>query len=210
MIRLNYFCVVEGQQEAMYLKHISSLLQNRPQRVVNFSIKVGNAGELKKSLVEYDKVCLFDHDFNRNEFENNLRICLLLNSGRKKNDAVVDHAYSSICFDLWLALHKKFLNRSAKSAKEYANDVRKLYHLSKEADIKSKEIMGKILSQITLDDVITAILNAERIRNGKTEESKFYVNNTNYYYQDPDFSIHIFLRKVLEKSGINIKDGVLD
>lgn len=203
MIRLNYFCVVEGQQEKMYLEHISSLLRDFPQRTVSFNIRIGNAGEIKKLLVEYDKVCLFDHDFNRNEFENNLKTCLQLNKGRKKNSAVVDHAYSSICFDLWLVLHKKFISRSANSPREYVNDVRDLYSLSEEADIKSREAMAKILNQITLEDVKTAILNAERIRNSKTEEDKFYVNDT-FYYRDPDFSVNAFLKKVLVRSGIDI------
>ena len=204
MIRLNYFCVVEGQQEEMYLEHISSLLRDFPKRTVKFNIKIGNAGELEKSPFDYDKVCLFDHDFNQIEFENNLKICLQLNSHRKKNEAVIDHAYSSICFDLWLVLHKKFISRPATSPQEYVNDVRKLYGLSREDNIKSKDVIEKILKQITLDDVKTAILNAERIRNSKTEESKIYVNNTDYYYQDPDFSIHVFLRKVLEKLGVDI------
>lgn len=150
MIKLNYFCVVEGQQEKMYLEHISSLLRDFPKRSVSFNIKIGNAGELKK-----------------------------------------------------------FLSRSANSAKEYVNDVRDVYALSKEADIKSRDTMGKILKQITLDDVKTAILNAERICNDKTEKDKLYIDDT-YYYHDPDFSIHIFLKKVLEKSGIDIhiKDNV--
>lgn len=93
--------------------------------------------------------------------------CLKLNAKRNKNDTVVDHAYSSICFDLWLVLHKKFVNRSARSAKEYIVDVREVYSLSKEANIKSKKIMEQILAQITLDDVKTAILNIERFRNSK-------------------------------------------
>lgn len=204
MIRLNCFCAVEGQQEEMYLKHISSLLRDFPHRTVSFKPKIGNADELKKSLVDYDKACLFDHDFKKDEFENNLKICLKLNAKRKKNDTAVDHAYSSICFDLWLVLHKKFVSRPAGSAKEYIDDVREAYSLSKEADIKSKEIIEQILVQITLDDVKTAILNAERIRKSKLEDSKLYVTDTDYYYPDPDFSIDIFLKKVLEKSGIDI------
>ena len=204
MIRLNYFCVVEGQQEKMYLEHLSSLLRGLSKRTVNFNIKIGNAGELKKYCVDYDKVCLFDHDFNENEFENNLRTCLKLNAKRKKNDAAVDHAYSSICFDLWLVLHKEFVSRPAVSTKEYFDDVRRLYNLQKGANIKSEEMMKKIVAQITLDDVKTAIHNAERIRKSKPKGSENYVTGTDYYYNDPDFSIDNFLKKVLEKSGIDI------
>lgn len=185
----------------MYLKHVSSLLQDFPTRTVNFSIKIGNADELKNVYVDYDKVCLFDHDFNKGEFENNLKTCLQLNRSRKKNSAVVDHAYSSICFDLWLVLHKKFISRPAKSPKEYLDDVRDLYSLPNETDIKSKKAMEQILAQITLEDVKTAIRNAERIRNSKMENDKFYVNNT-YYYNDPDFSIHIFLKRYLKNQKL--------
>lgn len=204
MIRLNYFCVVEGQQEEMYLKHISSLLRDYPERVIKFNSIIGNANELNKRDVDYDKVCLFDHDFNKEKFENNLKICLKLNAKRKKNDAAVNHAYSSICFDLWLLLHKKFVSRPARNAKEYIDDVREEYFLPKEADIKSKEIIDQILAQITLDHVKTAIHNAERIRKSKLENSKLYVTDTDYYYPDPYFSIDVFLKTVLEKSGIDI------
>ena len=133
-----------------------------------------------------------------------MRTCLKLN-GIRKNGVEVDHAYSNICFDLLLVLHKAFLSRSANSAKEYVNDVRELYSLSNEADIKSREVMMKILAQITLDDVKTAIFNAEGIRKNKTEDSKIIINDTDYYYHDPDFSINIFLKKVLEKSGIDMQ-----
>lgn len=205
MIRLNYFCVVEGQQEKMYLEHVSSLLNDFPKRTVSFKTKIGNADELKKSLVEYDKACLFDHDFNQVEFENNMRKCLELNAKRKKNDMIVEHAYSNICFDLWLVLHKKYVCRPATSTKEYIDDVRDAYSLSEEANIKNKKVMEQILAQITLDDIKTAILNAERIRKSKTEDSKINVTGTDYYYyHDPDFSIDIFLKKILEKSGIDI------
>ena len=37
MYRKTYFCVCEGQQEEMYLKHIAFLLKKFPERVVTFN-----------------------------------------------------------------------------------------------------------------------------------------------------------------------------
>ena len=36
MYRKTYFCVCDGQQEEMYLKHVAFLLKKIPERVVTF------------------------------------------------------------------------------------------------------------------------------------------------------------------------------
>ncbi len=205
----NYFCVVEGQQEVLYLKRIAKLLTNFPDRIVNFNTRIGDAYTLdrKQSLPDYDKVCLFDHDFKPNEFEHNLNTCIRLDlksKGTKKSTGHrVYHAYSNICFDLWLVLHKKYTSRLVNSADGYVNDVRRIYSLPKDADIKGEDVIEKIVSQISLDDVRTAILNAQRIRKSKLPTDELLTNENNPYYTQPDFSIDVFLNTVLKESGFN-------
>ena len=169
-----YRCVVEGQQERLYLNHISNLLTDFPKSTVTFNISEGNANELTKSYVEYDSACLFDFDFNKSEFENNMLICIKENNKNakrsKKTRNCVFHAYSNVCFDLWLILHKKDYFSCVAASDSYVSEVRRTYGLSNEADIKDKKIMEKILSQITLDDVKSAIMRAQKIKSRNIEK----------------------------------------
>ncbi len=205
MIVKNYFCAVEGQQEEIYLRRVQSLLTQRPKKILNFNIAEGNAEKLN-NYFEYDHACLFDHDCNKAEFENNLKTCVLLNAKnrgtRKKPGVKYYHAYSSICFDLWLVLHKKYLNRSVSYPDGYVKDVINLYSLDKEADIKSKSVMEKIVKQIEIDDIKAAISNAGKIRKSKFEKDKIFVSGTNeFYYDNPDFSLDLFMQNVLTEMG---------
>lgn len=209
-IRRNYFCVVEGQQEIIYLKRIAELFTNFPERVVKFNPVIGNADKLnrKKSLPDYDRVCFFDHDFNQVEFERNLNTCIKLDSKRKRTKNCPGyrtyHAYSNICFDLWLILHREqgYTTRLVSSADGYIDDVKKIYSLGKDADIKEEKVMEKIVSQISLDDVRTAIANAQRIRKSKLTSDKILTDESNSYYPPPDFSIDMFLNTVLKEAGL--------
>lgn len=206
-IRKNYFCVVEGQQEIIYLKRIAALLTNFPEKVVTFNTKLGDANKLYKgsSLPDYDRACFFDHDFKKVEFERNLDTCIELDL--KKKDHKTYHAYSNICFDLWLVLHKEYTTRLVSSADGYVKDVRRLYSLNDNTDIKAEDVMNKIVSQISLDEVRTAVANAQRIRNSKTSSDKKFTAEGHLYYSSPDFSIDIFLNNVLKETGLENTDS---
>ena len=200
MYRKTYRCVVEGQQESMYLNHIANLVKDFPKTVVTFNISEGNAFELTKSYIEYDSVCLFDYDFNKNQFEQNLATCENLNNknkpGKRKNGRYVHHAYSNVCFDLWLLLHKKDFARTVFKNNGYVDEIISVYHLPKGSDIKNSKVIATILSQISLDDVKAAIKRADRIKRSKDFRDAHHVNST-VYYNNPDLSIHEFISKVI-------------
>lgn len=50
MYRKTYFCVCEGQQEGMYLKHVAFLLKKFPERVVTFNTTQGSSERLRKAI----------------------------------------------------------------------------------------------------------------------------------------------------------------
>lgn len=208
MNRLNYFCVVEGQQEEMYLKRFAELLSDFPRQTVTFNTVINNAEQLRRSYAEYDKVCLFDHDFKPMEFERSIKTCLELDADtNRRTGQRVWHAYSSICFDLWLVLHKEFIGRSANSPKEYIPDVIRVYDLPKGADIKQAKVIERIVKQIELEDIKRAVSNVRKIRKDKLPKDKCFIAGTSggfFYYSDPDFSIDIFVEHVMEKMGIKI------
>ena len=201
MYRKTYRCVVEGQQEDLYLQHLAKLLTKFPQTVVKFNISEGNAYELTKSYVEYDSACLFDYDFNKSEFELNLTTCATLNRKNqkksKKQSTRVYHAYTSVCFDLWLVLHKKDYFASVFNNDAYVKDVIEIYNLPKGSDIKNAKVIGTILSQITLEDVKSAISRAKLICSRKLPTDAIKVD-TEKYFDNPDLSIHRFIETVIK------------
>lgn len=195
---INYFCVVEGQQEELYIHHLAKLLNNCSKKRFNFNVKIGKLRDLEKSYVDYDAVFIFDYDFNDIEFERNLSGCINLNKKNKRIKKNIYHAYSSACFDLWLILHKKNFNAPVSKAQGYINEVRYTFNLDSEADIKSREIIEKILKQITLDDVKKAVERAEKIHDEKLPNDKININGE-IYYPNPDFSIHKFIGIIINQ-----------
>lgn len=198
--RKTYRCIVEGQQEYLYLQHLAKLVKKFPEIVVKFNISEGNAYELTKTYIDYDSACLFDYDFNKTEFESNLLTCAKLNHKNKKKSekqtSRVYHAYTNVCFDLWLVLHKKDHFASVSSNDAYVKDIIELYNLPKDSDIKSKKIIETILSQITLEDVKNAISRAKQICNRKLPSDAIKINFEKYF-DNPDLSIHNFIEAVI-------------
>lgn len=195
---INYFCVVEGQQEELYIHHLAKLLNKFSEKRFNFNIKIGKLRDLEKSYVDYDSVLIFDYDFKDAEFERNLSGCINLNKKNKRAKKNVYHAYSSACFDLWLILHKKNFNAPVSKPQGYVNEVRNTFNLDSEADIKSREIIEKILEQITLDDVKKAVERAAKIHKEKLPCDATHINGE-IYYPNPDFSIHKFISTVINQ-----------
>lgn len=103
-------------------------------------------------------------------------------------------------FDLWLILHKEEYNKGVSRNDAYVSDVRRIFGLKPTVDIKNEDVIKKILSQITLDDVKAAIRRAETIRKSKVKTDSTKIGNTTIY-ANPDFSIHEFLREVLKDCG---------
>jgi len=201
MYRKTYFCVCDGQQEEMYLKHVAFLLKIFPERVVTFNTTRGSAERLKKNYTDYDNAALFDYDFKDTEFRQNIIICeQLRRKSRREKGKNVYHAYSNVNIDLWFILHKEDFNRPVASNDAYVVDVRRIYGLNREADIKERGNLERILRQITLEDVRHAIRRADQIRAGKLESDCFMVESV-ACYDNPDFSLHDFLKIVLQDCG---------
>lgn len=202
--RKTYLCICEGQQERMYFDHLAKLIKDFPKKVVKFNTFIDSPHRLEKRYEEYDSAAIFDYDFNETEFYRNIEICNQLNKKlkptKRNSGRHIYHAYSNVNFDLWLILHKQDYNKRVSKNDAYINDVRRVYGLKRADDIKSEDVINKILGQITLKDVKEAIKRAENIRIIKEESDSKNIFNT-LIYENPDFSIHEFLRFVLEDSG---------
>lgn len=202
--RKTYLCICDGQQETMYLSHVAALIKDFPRKVVKFNTFKDSPHRLEKRYENYDSAAIFDFDYNDVEFRRNIEICDSLNKkfklSKRKEGKHIYHAYSNVNFDLWLILHKEDYNKSVTRNDAYIADVRRIFGLKFTEDIKSEEAIKKILSQITLKDVNDAIRRAQTIRKSKVKTDSTKLGST-IIYSNPDFSIHEFLRAVLEDSG---------
>ena len=188
----------------MYLNHVAKLIKDFPRKVVKFNTFEDSPHRLEKRYEAYDSAAVFDFDNNEVEFRRNIEICDSLNKklkpSKRKEGRHIYHAYSSVNFDLWLILHKEDYNKSVTRNDAYISDVRRIFGLNQTDNIKNEEVINKILSQITLDDVKSAIQRAETIRKSKVNADSTKIGSTTIY-SNPDFSIHEFLRAVFEDSG---------
>ncbi|KWX80527.1 hypothetical protein AMQ84_03505 [Paenibacillus riograndensis] len=189
----------------MYLDHVAKLIKIFPRRVIVFNSIIDNPQRLHKtSYEEYDNAALFDYDFKEEEFRRNIEICDKLDkkyaSVKSRPAKRVYHAFSNVNFDLWLILHKIDFNKSVSANHEYLKDLRRVYNLEKDADIKSEKLISKVLEQITLDDVKSAIGRADKIRNQKMYTDHINIGSS-ICYPNPDFSIHNFIKEVLVNCG---------
>ena len=202
--RKTYLCICEGLQEKMYLEHVAKLMKRFPEKVITFHTFIDSPQRLLNRYEEYDSAAIFDYDLDDVKFKKNIEICDKLNKelkpSKRKSGRHIYHAYSNVNFDLWLILHKKECSGCVWKNDAYIQDVRKNYGLKSTDNIKNEEIINKILSQITLEDVKDAIKRAEQIRSGKVKADGWNIGNT-LVFSNPDFSIDQFLKTVLEDSG---------
>jgi len=191
-IRYQCFCVCDGQQEDMYFQHLSRLLKTE-SRTVTFDTKIGKPESVFRSVVgrKTDKAAVFDHDGATVDFERALKACASYGGFA---------AYSSRNFDLWILLHKQPFAKSVIRNDGYVKLIRNAYSLEGDADIKEKKEIERILAQVTLQDVKTAIHNANAIRDNKINSDAKKISKTDTY-NNPDLLIHQFIEYVFVKCG---------
>lgn len=202
MVRKKYLCICEGEQEKQYLVHLSKLLTDMPSRAISFRCLIDRPMRLEKELVEYDSAAIFDFDNNQVEFEKNIKFChQYVKTLPKKDKRKIYPAYSSVNFDLWLILLKENYHRRVSTNDAYIPEIRRIYNLGQTENVKSKQAIDKILSQITLDDVKQAIIRAENIRRSKLEIDGETIYSS-LIFPNPDLSIHKFIKAVLIESKL--------
>ena len=191
MIKREYRCFYEGQQEEMYFDHIAKKVKEANPNISLKFKKLSKLKTLEKSSTDVPKIAVFDYDLNIAEFESKVKLC---------NETRI--LYSNLNFDLWLLLHKKQYRRTVQNNSAYVDEIRNAYNLTNNANIKAKTNMQKILDQIELVDVKRAIENAGEIMKGKKEEDKIYVKRNFSYYPNPSMSINEFFKDLFEDIGI--------
>lgn len=64
LYRKTYLCICEGQQEEMYLNHLSYLIKDFPSRVVKFNTIIDKPFRLNKTYEESYSAAIFDYEMS--------------------------------------------------------------------------------------------------------------------------------------------------
>ena len=74
-----------------------------------------------------------------------------------------------------------------------------------DANIKKEANVAKIVNQIELNDIITAMKRANKITQDNVKRVQHHTPNARIaYYDNPDTQIHIALKTIFNKTGIKI------
>lgn len=209
MTNIVYRGSCEGLQEQAFLNHVSKLINNDPRcknKVYFDLINVGGGDPLEvvKKAVNYNfigkkefiknkrVIALFDYDFKDSKF----LVALKLASDNK-----IIPFYTIANFDLLLINLKEKYTKQVSKSEEYIKEVRKVYHLDSEANIKNQTVIDKILKQITLDDIIFLIKNAKIIEKDNLNSKNYYSAKENILNQ-PNLLPYRILEEVLSKAGL--------
>lgn len=190
----SYSCCFEGLQERKYFKHISKKLTEYNRNIsVKFN-EIDKLNTLNSASTSLKKIAFFDYDNNLIGFEQNVKLC-----------KSVKPYYTNLNFDLWLLLHKKRFSKVVTNNNDYHAEIREVYGLSTNDDIKKAKNIDKILSQIELKDVENAINNAKYIMNRKNESDAKKIGKFKYF-DNPSMNIHEFLDELFTviKKELNI------
>ncbi len=191
MIKREYRCFFEGQQEKMYFNHLRlKINEAKPNVSIKFR-EVSKLTVLERSVTAVPKIAVFDYDMNKTEFEKKVKIC-------KKTKVL----YSNLNFDLWILLHKSKFEKTVQNNSAYIKLVREAYNLSKNSNIKSKQNIEKILKCIEIEDIKNAIENAEIIMKSKLQKDRIEVNKKFSYYDNPSINVNNFIKELFKECGI--------
>lgn len=197
---INLFC--EGLQEKLYFLRLRDLINNEPMRkkqvILDHQDCEGGSPDyvVRKAIRLCPKTqkatSVFDYDFKKAEFENALYLA---------TTNIIYVGYSNINFNYWLVLHKLHSYPSTStvnSTNAYDQQLRTLYGLHNDADIKAKSIIEQIVSNISLADIYHAIEQCKRIETYNAANKKpNYTPGNIKYYDNPDFTIHHIVEKIL-------------
>lgn len=210
-----YYLSVEGETEKWYFEYLQMLINNKKELLytVKFDIKINKSIISRaKSISAPYKVKVFHIcDYESNEevhAEQFNKILKELKDVKKINkNLIYKLGYSNFSFDLWIILHKIQQIGAVSHRKQYVKGINKAFDEKFQFidDYKEEKNFKRILKKISLEDVISAVNNANEIR--KMNEEIFKCNyrkygQFEYYTENPDMTINECVEQILRECEV--------
>ncbi len=206
---LKYYFSVEGETEQWYLKWLQDTINNTDQSVYKVSfdhrIEKDPVSRAKSLNINSETIIWHYSDRESNEDVHTKQFLETIDRLKQAQELGKDieyrFGYSNFSFDLWIVLHKTYLGSSLHDRSQYLPHINKAYGEAFETmgKYKKKDNFHRVLSKLTLADVITAIKNAERIMQNnkdvgyKLKEYRGY----EYYDENPSLMIWESIKQIL-------------
>lgn len=204
-----YIIGCEGaNQEKLYFEKIQEIVNSIEERtydlLFDFAEPFGGDPKcvveraVKKSIGKMNKAAVFDYDGKKEKYEEAIDLAM---------DKQITLGYTNYCFDLWLILHKEDYICSVNSSDGYIEELRRVYGLKDNANVKKRDQVKAILEKINLEDIKAAIRRAEMIVASNLEKEANKTMKEYEYYDNPDTQMHEMLKSVFSKTGIKFSNG---
>lgn len=210
-INNTFYVSVEGECELMYLERLQELINSGDfSSSLRFIKKKDNPVSFAKSTATgyneypYYHIC----DYEGNKREDVIKFTHMLDDikdARLITKVGYKLSYTNLCFELWIILHKKCLNKSFVNKSDYKDEINKVFNtdFNSMEELKKEQNFKKILKEISIKDIQYAIKNAKNIQsiNEETQTISEY-KGTEYYKNNPSLNLHEFVELVLKKCGV--------
>lgn len=211
-----YYLSVEGETEKWYFEHLQKLINNAEEVPfkVSFDVKINKSiiSRAKSIPAPYKPTKAFhicDYESNEDVHVKQFNKVLEDIKNVKKINGNIDYklGYSNFSFDLWIILHKMQQIGAVTHRKQYVNGINNAYNEKFQYidDYKEEDNFKRILSKITLNNVILAVNNGNEIRkaNQKNSESNYRkYGNFEYYIENPDMTINKCVEQILKECKV--------
>lgn len=205
-----YYFSVEGETEQWYLKWLQYLINQTPESEYNVSFDCQvqkNPLKRAKSLVVTGKTDIYhfsdyesDEEIHMKEFKETID-----NMKKAKGlgkQITYQFGYTNLTFDLWIVLHKSNCAGSCAHRRQYLGPINQAYNENFENmnDFKHENNFKRVLGQITLSDVIDAIVRAKLImqRNKENKCILYEYKGYSYYKENPSLAIGGIIEKIMK------------
>lgn len=210
-----YFLSVEGETEKWYFEHLQKLINSSNQipLKVKFDISINKSiiSRAKSIPLPYKTKAFHICDYESNEEVHIAKFSQVLKDLKnvKKINKNINYSlgYSNFSFDLWIILHKKQKKSSVSHRKQYVKGINEAYGENFQFidDYKEEKNFKRILSKITLEDVITAVRNGNEIRKMNEQYSRDNYKKYGkfeYYTENPDMTINECIEQILKECKV--------
>lgn len=114
--------------------------------------------------------------------------------------------YSNFAFELWIVLHKVDCNGPLNNRYQYLQPINKAFSEQFENldQYKSEDNFKRVLSKLTMNDVVQAVLRSKLIMHANQENgyTLHEYKRFHYYKENPSLSIWEIVEKILIECGV--------